>query len=942
MRPTITPDTTRAARRAPLVGRSGELAAIEEQRRRAAAGELRVLLVTADPGIGKTHLVEHFLERRRRNLTVLVARASPFSATAPFGVWVEAIEGYLRQLPAAAIQELCGDRKDALSRLLPSVAAVRREAPRDLPPRTWLLDALLVLISRLARRRPLAVFLDDLHLADASSWEVLDYLARNLTDAPVLVLAAVRPGELGAQRALTEMLGGLEQDGMLSALRVQPLDRDGLRQLARTVLGGSEPPDLLTDWLLVRSRGNPLFASGLLRALLEQGGDVNAPHLRSLPEGLRERVLSRVHGLDPPLRGLLEALAVVAGPADLPMVEALVGSGAEAAERLARLVALRFAAEVERGPELTYELVHPLVQESIYEGMDAARRRSLHRTLARTLVAMGRPMAAAAHYARGATPGDEEALGALLTAAGVADRQEESYAEARSLLQAATDLMTDGDPRLRPALDRLGWLAQTTLDRSGIAVLRRLERLAREEGNPEAVADVLLRMASFQYAHAGEGESAQETMARAVRLYRAAGRPQRVLAVRNEMAWLAGLGGDLRRQREEGARVVAEARAQGEQEVLLHSLGCVGHSAAILGRFREAEAAIEEGLELSRLGEDSGQHEWFTAQVPLVRMLRGPVSEALDGYREGEAAGQFRTTEPAEFGSIAHWAAGALERALSLALAAAPWSPSGLSHRRAWVLGVAALCHSELGRPAEARALVARAQAVFEGRRFFSMSTVCTWAQGTAAASAGDLVEAARVLAIAGEELLEMGALPLSALVAFDLEEICTWQGDLARRLAWRDRLGLVADELDSPLYRALAAPERPESVEALGRLGWRLHRARALARRGDADSVARAALEFEAMNARWRHGLALSRLASLGGRGRRVAAGLGHTQELSIRERDVAALAAQGLTAREIGERLFISYRTVQTHLEHAYLKLGLESKRELVRRGRELGLLG
>jgi DNA-binding CsgD family transcriptional regulator len=54
-----------------------------------------------------------------------------------------------------------------------------------------------------------------------------------------------------------------------------------------------------------------------------------------------------------------------------------------------------------------------------------------------------------------------------------------------------------------------------------------------------------------------------------------------------------------------------------------------------------------------------------------------------------------------------------------------------------------------------------------------------------------------------------------------------------------------------------------------------------------------------------------------------------------------VAALAAQGLTAREIGERLFISFRTVQTHLEHAYLKLGLESKRELVRRGRELGLL-
>ena len=94
-------------------------------------------------------------------------------------------------------------------------------------------------------------------------------------------------------------------------------------------------------------------------------------------------------------------------------------------------------------------------------------------------------------------------------------------------------------------------------------------------------------------------------------------------------------------------------------------------------------------------------------------------------------------------------------------------------------------------------------------------------------------------------------------------------------------------------------------------------------------------------MRAEWRRGLALSRLAALGRPGRRAATLLAQAQSLSRRERDVAALAAQGLTAREIGEKLFISFRTVQTHLEHVYLKLGLESKRELVRRGRELGLI-
>jgi DNA-binding CsgD family transcriptional regulator len=674
--------------------------------------------------------------------------------------------------------------------------------------------------------------------------------------------------------------------------------------------------------------------------LLDQRGDVNAPHLRRLPEELRERVLLGVHGLEPPERALLEALAVVAGPADLPMVERLIGKRTDPVDGLARLEASRLVTEVEHGPEVTYELTHPLVQEAVYEGMGSVRRRAVHRVVARTLAAMGRPMMAAPHYARAATPGDEEALGALLAVAETADRQE-SYPEARVLLQAATDLMLDGDPRLHRALDRLGWLAQITLDRSGIDALRRLERLTRGDGRPDEVADVLLRLASFQYAHAGDVDAAQETMARAVQLYTAAGRPQRVLAVRNEMAWLAGLGGDLRRQRDEGERVLAEARAHGEEEVVLHSLGCIGHSAAVLGRFAEAEAAIEEGLVLSQRRDDLGQHEWFRAQVPFVRALAGPVTDAVESYLEGEATDRFRTTEPAEFASIAHWAAGALEKALSLSLAAAPWGPSGLSHRRAWVLGVAALCQSELGRPAEARAQLARAQAVFDDHRFFWMSSVCTWARGITAASADDQVEAARILAIAAEELLDMGALTLGALVAFDLEEVCAWNGDLAGQLTWRERLGQLAEQLGEDLYRALATPDRLESIETLGRLGWRLHRARALARRDDAGSVARGVTEFEGMRAEWRRGLALSRLASLGRPGRRAAAALAQAHALSRRERDVAALAAQGLTAREIGERLFISFRTVQTHLEHAYLKLGLESKRELVRRGRELGLL-
>jgi predicted ATPase len=164
-----TSNLTRAAARPGLIGRGTELAAIEAQRRRAIAGELRVLLITGDPGLGKTRLVERFLERHRRSLVPLVGRASLFSGTAPFGIWVEAIERHLRQLPAGAVTQVCGDRAETLSWLLPSVAAAHGRPPPQPPSRTWLLDALSLLLGRLARWRPLAVFLDDLHLSARGS-----------------------------------------------------------------------------------------------------------------------------------------------------------------------------------------------------------------------------------------------------------------------------------------------------------------------------------------------------------------------------------------------------------------------------------------------------------------------------------------------------------------------------------------------------------------------------------------------------------------------------------------------------------------------------------------------------------------------------------------------------------------------------------------------------
>ena len=106
-----------------FVGRSSELAELEREHRRAAAGEFRSVLLLSDPGIGKTRLAHEFLARRHRGAITLSARAYPLGETAAFCVWSEALERHLRGLDAQDVSQLCGGFLDDLAAVIRSVAA---------------------------------------------------------------------------------------------------------------------------------------------------------------------------------------------------------------------------------------------------------------------------------------------------------------------------------------------------------------------------------------------------------------------------------------------------------------------------------------------------------------------------------------------------------------------------------------------------------------------------------------------------------------------------------------------------------------------------------------------------------------------------------------------------------------------------------------------------
>jgi hypothetical protein len=169
--------------------------------------------------VGKTRLAGELISRHRRGAVTLSARAYPLGANTPFALWAEALEGHLRTLPPEDVSDLCGGFLDDLAGLLRSVAVARGSAPGHETARPGLMEGLAVLLERLAGQAPVVAVLDDVHLADASSWETLAYLARNLAGSRLLVVAAARPGELAENRGATQVLLGLEQEGCCAACR---------------------------------------------------------------------------------------------------------------------------------------------------------------------------------------------------------------------------------------------------------------------------------------------------------------------------------------------------------------------------------------------------------------------------------------------------------------------------------------------------------------------------------------------------------------------------------------------------------------------------------------------------------------------------------------------------------------------------------------------------
>jgi len=357
----------------PLVGRQAEVAVIADTVSRALSGAgPHALVLTGEPGIGKTRLLEELGHKVKAGSGVsLRGRAFEPEMTRPYGAWVDALRGHT-PAPSAL------DRFPDLAMLLPELGGAQTPTPVSHPTsdRNRLFEAVLGFFSHLSDQAPLAIVLDDVHWLDEGSAALLHYLARRLRGRRVLLACAARPGELAANAAVSRVLRALGAEHGARSLTVGPLDAGATGELVRAVDPSVDPEQVFAE-----SHGNSLFSLEVARAFAERG-----TRLSHSIEGI---IADRLAGLDESAKGLAAWAACLGGRIRLDVLAS--ASGCAAADVLRSIDDLERRAILRVSGDESYGFAHDLIHHVAYQQIAEPRRRFMHAAIAQALSKVENP-----------------------------------------------------------------------------------------------------------------------------------------------------------------------------------------------------------------------------------------------------------------------------------------------------------------------------------------------------------------------------------------------------------------------------------------------------------------------------------------------------------------------------------------------------------------------
>jgi DNA-binding CsgD family transcriptional regulator len=959
-----------------LVGRAEELGSLDQLLARIEGGASVAVEVVGEPGIGKTRLLAELRRAAEsQGHLVLSGSASELERDLPFGVLADALDEYLQGIEPARLDALDEDTRNGLANVFPSLsrlatsegAVFRHERHRGH-------RAVRELLERLTAIRPLVLTLDDLHWADSASINLLGALLRRPPDAAVLIVVALRPRH--APRWVSTALEPARRTGFLHRIEVAPLTRVETEELLGDTVDAS-----MSAALYEESGGNPFYLEQLGKARARTSApaiDETSTRLDDLqvPPMVAAALGQELLLLPDDAQVLVRGASVAGDPFDLELAAAAAALDAEVALRaIDELLQLDVARETDIPRRFRFR--HPLVRRAVYESTPGGWRLGAHERCAAALAARGvGPGGRAHHVERAGRQGDSTAVETLREAGNeAAHRAPESaahwfevalrllahdapseervelllaragshatcghFSEAHSALLETIELLPEDAVALRVRLIAACAGVEHFLGLHEDAYGRLMGALEGLENPDSPEAAALMVELAMDGVYRMEFEQIDPWARRALELARRLGDRPLSASAAAMVAWGAGLCGrvaDAEAHREEAAQLV-DSLTDEELATRLDSAINLAGAELYLDRFDEAGEHANRVVAVARA---TGQPAIVTFAFMLlawVRMLRGELAdggEMLDGAIEearllgnaqslaGLLLNRSLTALAAGDAELACVTAeesveltrgmdnGLIPAATTLALSAArletndprlgdavelllernggpavPLMPGG-SFRAKW-LELLTRCWLALGRTEDAEVSAACAKTTAKSMGELRMANAMADRAAAEVAFAGGDASTAADLALAAAASADDVGIPVEAALARALAGRALAQiGRRDEAVAQLERAALAFHECRARRYRDAADHE-------LRLLGRRIHR-RTQPGRDDAIGVA----------------------------------------TLTEREKEVARLVVDRRTNPEIAQMLFLSPKTVETHLRNIFRKLDVGSRVEVAR---------
>ncbi len=499
----VTPEPASEPSRGVFVGRERELAELLVALEDALAGRARLVLVSGEPGIGKSRLADELIgHARARGAHVLVGRCWEAGGAPAYWPWVQPLRTYVRETAPEAVRAQLGAGSAELAQLLPELREIFPDLPEPVAPesegaRFRLFEAAAAFLQRAAKARPVVLVLDDLHAADAPSLLLLQFVAREIRDGRLLIVGAFRDIDPTMRDPLVSALAQLVREPQTRQIALSGLSEPEVSTYIECSAGTVPEPRLLGA-IHGTTEGNPLFVAEVVRLLAGEDRLAEQDWLQRVPAGVRAVIGQRMVRLSARCRDQLVAASVLGREFGL---EALAQLGdvplAELLEVLDEAMAERVVGEVPGSPG-RMRFGHALIRDTLYDELTPARRLELHRRAGEALEAVYAAdlephLAELAHHFCAAAPakGAAKAID-YARRAGQRAASQLAYEEAVRLYELALTLVQDPVTRCDLLLTVGDAQARAGDTPTAKQTFREAAKLAETRGSPDQLARAAL------------------------------------------------------------------------------------------------------------------------------------------------------------------------------------------------------------------------------------------------------------------------------------------------------------------------------------------------------------------------------------------------------------------------------------------------------------------